>query len=82
MLRQRNKNSELPLTNAGYLNSATFVDGSGKSIKTEAPILKAARNASAYTRYSYIWLFGSVFSIFFGWYFVSYRYGESKVLRV
>jgi hypothetical protein len=72
MLRQRNKATDLPLT----FNTPSNIDGSGRSVKMEAPILKAARNASSYTRYSYIWLFGSIFSIFYGWHFATSRYGK------
>lgn len=75
MLRQRNKTTDLPLTS----HIPSKVDGSGRSIRMEAPIVKAARNASSYTRYSYVWLFGSIFSILYGWHFATSRYGKIVV---
>lgn len=73
MLRQRNKTTDLPLTS----HIPSNMDGSGRSVQMEAPIMKAARNASSYTKYSYMWLFGSIFSILYGWHFATSRYATT-----
>lgn len=73
MLKRRNKSSSLPLSNSSY----STADGSGRSIHTEAPILKAARNASAYTRNSYIWTFTSLFIIIYCYRSLWYHYATT-----
>jgi len=53
------------------------VDGSGLSVKMDAPIVKAARNASAYTRNSYIWCFTSIFCTYWCWNHIWYHYATT-----
>jgi hypothetical protein len=53
------------------------VDGSGLSVRMEAPILRAAKNASAYTRNSYIWCFSSIFLIYWSWNHIWYHYATT-----
>ncbi|KAL9189025.1 hypothetical protein ACHAXT_011515 [Thalassiosira profunda] len=47
--------------------SSKIEDGSGKSIKMEAPLAKAIRSADGFIKGTYIWLFVSIFFIWGGW---------------
>lgn len=58
MLKRRNLNSGLPL--ASHSGGA---DGSGRSIRMDAPAVRAVKNASGYTKGSYAWTFGSLAGI-------------------
>ena len=88
MLRRRK--DELPTTlpstgggNNGFGVNSNFgtynggiPDGSGKSIKMDAPLVKAIKSASGVTKYSYIWLGVSVLFIWCGWGLISKNSGE------
>mmetsp|Transcript_1926 Transcript_1926/g.4654 ORF Transcript_1926/g.4654 Transcript_1926/m.4654 type:complete len:388 (-) Transcript_1926:76-1239(-) len=63
MLRRRVR-EDLPLGGARPSDEA---DGSGKSIKMEAPLAKAIRTADGFVKGSWIWLFVSVLLILGGW---------------
>ena len=69
----RSRGGGLPTT------SSKFEDGSGKSIKMEAPLIKAIRNADGFVKGTYIWFFVSIFFIWSGWTWIS-RNGSSMVL--
>ena len=47
--------------------TSSYSDGSGKSIKMDAPLVKAIRKADGFTKGSYIWLFVSLFFVWAGW---------------
>ncbi|KAL7477487.1 hypothetical protein ACHAW6_003294 [Cyclotella cf. meneghiniana] len=66
MLRRRR--DDLPTTFAPTPNGP---DGSGKSIKMEAPLVKAIRSAEGATKYTYIWFFVSVAFVWMGWSLIS-----------
>ena len=81
----RNKDAlELPTT------QRSAIDGSGTSVRMEAPILRAAKNASPYTRNSWIWLCTSLFVIVWSWKHIWYHYattflecnGDDCVLKI
>ena len=46
---------------------SSYSDGSGKSIKMEAPLVKAIRKADGFIKGTYIWLFISLFFVWAGW---------------
>ena len=62
MLRRRGGDS-LPTSS----QPSSYADGSGKSIKMEAPLVKAIRTADGFTKGTYIWLFISLFFVWTGW---------------
>ncbi|KAL7497159.1 hypothetical protein ACHAWT_005322 [Skeletonema menzelii] len=62
MLRRRGGDS-LPMSS----QPSSYADGSGKSIKMEAPLVKAIRKADGFTKGTYIWLFVSLFFVWAGW---------------
>ena len=66
MLRKRLGGGGLPTT-TGLGASKKFEDGSGKSIKMEAPLAKAIRSADGFIKATYIWFFISIFFIWGGW---------------
>jgi hypothetical protein len=53
-------------------------DGSGKSIKMDAPLVKAIRAASIATKYTYVWFGVSVLFIWSGWSLISRGSGEQS----
>ena len=55
----------------GGTSNQIVPDGSGKSIKMEAPLVKAIRTASGATKYTYIWFGVSVLFCTFGWGLIS-----------
>merc|ERR1712151_189471 len=57
------KDFELPITS----QSSNAVNGSGKSIHTDAPIIRTIKQASTCTKFSYIFLLFSIFMILYGW---------------
>lgn len=67
MLRNRGSGfgGELPTT--FNQPSSKVADGSGKSIKMEAPLAKAIRSADGFIKGTYVWLFISIFFIWGGW---------------
>lgn len=65
MLRKRGSGGELPTTFNG--GPSKLPDGSGKSIKMEAPLAKAIRSADGFMKGTYIWFFISTFFIWGGW---------------
>ena len=82
MFRRNNKNETLPSTAYGTGRGSSggglpfggggSHDGSGRSIKMDAPVVKAWRKASVYTRVSYCLLGLALCLIFYG--FRSLRY--------
>ncbi|KAL3777348.1 hypothetical protein HJC23_008854 [Cyclotella cryptica] len=74
MLRRRR--DDLPTT---FAPTANGPDGSGKSIKMDAPLVKAIRSAEGATKYTYMWFFGSLVFIWMGWSLIS-RGSASMVL--
>lgn len=87
MFRRNNQNDTLPSTTYGTgrgSSSSGFPfggggshDGSGRSIKMDAPVVKAWRKASVYTRVSYCLLGLALFLIFYG--FRSLRYWNASI---
>mmetsp|Transcript_32205 Transcript_32205/g.54417 ORF Transcript_32205/g.54417 Transcript_32205/m.54417 type:complete len:393 (-) Transcript_32205:73-1251(-) len=63
MLRRRGGGDSLPMSS----QPSSYGDGSGKSIKMEAPLVKAIRKADGFTKGTYIWLFVSLFFVWAGW---------------
>lgn len=61
MLR-RKKDLELPIT-----SQSSSLNGSGKSIHTDAPIIRSIKQTSSCTKFSYILLLFSIFMILYGW---------------
>ena len=53
-----------------------MADGSGKSIKMDAPLVKAFRSASVATKYTYVWFSISVLLVWVGWSLISRGSGE------
>ena len=51
------------------------IDGSGRAVDMDAPILKSVKNSSLYTRISYGWCFGSLWLAWFSWRWIRYEYG-------
>lgn len=65
----------LPL--GGFGGGGGSLDGSGRSVKMDAPVVKAWKKASGYTKYSYYFLGFTCFLIFYG--FRSLRYWNSSI---
>jgi hypothetical protein len=57
-------------------------DGSGKAIKMDAPVVKAWKQSSAYTKYSYYILLFFIFLMFVGYRHLRYWNGECRECRV
>ena len=78
-LKRRNTNSS-----SGLLPSQTGspIDGSGRSVSMDAPILRAAKNSSTYTRASYGWCFGSLWIAWYSWRCIRYEYGTYVGKRI
>jgi len=74
MLRKRG--GELPTT---FNQPSKDTDGSGKSIKMEAPLAKAIRSADGFIKGTYLWFFISIFFIWGGWTWIR-RNSASMVL--
>jgi len=85
MFRRNNKNDSLPSTTYGtggggglpFGRGGGSLDGSGRSIKMDAPIVKAWRKASGHTRWSYYILGLTLFMVFYG--FRSLRYWNASI---
>lgn len=95
MFRRNNRNDILPSTHYGTGrgssggglpafsgSSGGFNDGSGRSIKMDAPVIKAWKKASGYTRGSYYALAFTIFLIYYGYRSLSYWNGTSKIVFV
>jgi hypothetical protein len=79
MLRRRK--DELPTTlPANHAASNGLPDGSGKSIKMDAPLVKAIRSSSDATKYTYVWLGVSLLFVWVGWSWI--RSGSGKICCV
>lgn len=63
------------------LSNGKRVDGSGRGVQMDAPIVRSWKNASGYTRGSYMWLLGSLACVFFSYKYIMYHYG-TYVLHV
>jgi len=63
----------LPLGGGG----SGALDGSGRSIKMDAPVVKAWKKASGYTRWTYYFLGFTLFTIFYG--FRTLRYWNASI---
>mmetsp|Transcript_3359 Transcript_3359/g.8946 ORF Transcript_3359/g.8946 Transcript_3359/m.8946 type:complete len:322 (+) Transcript_3359:87-1052(+) len=85
LFRRNNQNDTLPSTSYGsgrggglpFAEGGGSLDGSGRSIKMDAPVVKAWKQASGYTRYSYYILGTTLFMIFFG--FRSMMYWNASI---
>lgn len=55
------------------------IDGSGRSVSMEAPILKSVKRSSLYTRLSYGWCLTSVWLAWFSWRWIRYEYGTINI---
>jgi len=87
MFQRNNKRDSLPITSYGGDSgggSLTFggsskkqLDGSGRSIKMDAPIVKAWKKAGGYTKVSYYFLAATLFMVFYG--FRSLRYWNASI---
>ena len=86
LFRRNNQNDTLPSTSygTGHGNGLPFsggggsLDGSGRSIKMDAPVMKAWKQASGYTRYSYYILGAALFMAFYGFRSMMYWNGTSN----
>jgi len=63
MMRRRNDGLCLPMTS----QQSDTPDGSGLAIHTDAPIVRAARNSSGYTRGSYACVLVAIFLMRWAW---------------
>ena len=81
MFRRNNQKDSLPSTSydgGGGGGGLPFgggngsLDGSGRAIKMDAPVVKAWKKATGYTRWSYYILAVTIFMVFYG--FRSLRY--------
>lgn len=90
MLRRKNNEAlptVLPLSPPGRQNSQGFLsnyqsngqDGSGRSIKMDAPIVKSWKKASIFTKYSYYALGFFLLLLFIGYRYLRYRNGKKLV---
>ena len=57
-------------------------DGSGKAIRMEAPVARAWKKATGYTKGSYYALIGCVFMIYFGYRWLRYNHGELFIVSI
>lgn len=88
MFQRNNRRDSLPSTSYGGGGggggglpfgggSNAHLDGSGRSIKMDAPIVKAWKKAGSYTKISYYFLAVTLFMIFYG--FRSLRYWNASI---
>lgn len=84
MFRRKN-NASLPTTilpassggsSPSFLRRQSGADGSGKSIKMDAPIVKAWKQANSFTKYSYYFLAFFILLMFTGYRYLRYWNGE------
>ena len=89
MFQRRNQNDVLPSTHYGtggggggglpsFGGGGGTLDGSGRSIKMQAPIVKAWKTASGYTRTSYYFLGVTLLMVFYGFRSLRYWNGTSN----
>ena len=79
MFRRNNRSDVLPSTHYGTgrgggggglpfsSGGGSLNDGSGRSIKMDAPVVKAWKKASGYTRGSYYALAATIFLVYYGY---------------
>jgi len=90
---QRKSSSSLPTTTSslnvpsgdtsgGGFGSSRPADGSGKAIRMDAPVVKAWKQSSPFTKYSYYILLACLFSIYMGYRYLRYWNGECQVTRL
>ncbi|CAJ1942286.1 unnamed protein product [Cylindrotheca closterium] len=76
MFRRKNSGSlpmnSSPRTGGGSFMSRPGDDGSGKSIRMDAPIIKSWKQASSFTKYSYYILAFFIFLMFVGYRYLRY----------
>jgi len=85
MFRRNNQNDTLPSTSYGsggggglpFGGGGGSLDGSGRSIKMDAPVVKAWKKASGYTKWSYYLLSFTLFMVFYG--FRSLMYWNASI---
>mmetsp|Transcript_31779 Transcript_31779/g.36491 ORF Transcript_31779/g.36491 Transcript_31779/m.36491 type:complete len:713 (+) Transcript_31779:93-2231(+) len=53
------------------------IDGSGRSVRMDAPLFRAAKNSSSYTKFSYCWLIGSITMITWSIRFMTFHYATT-----
>lgn len=61
------------------LSNGHRIDGSGRGVHMDAPIVKNWKNASGYTRWSYIWTFGSLAIMVLSYKYMLYHYGMYNI---
>lgn len=88
------KNNSLPTTSFGGPSNNTGgfglhlgkgkngPDGSGKAIKMDAPVVKAWKQSSTFTKYSYYILLFFIMLIFIGYRYLRYWNGENSVVSL
>jgi len=72
MFQRRNNNGGLPMAT----HSSGYPDGSGRAVKMDAPVIRAWKNASTFTKSTYYWFVGSLLLIFFSWRHISYHHAS------
>ena len=70
----KSNNDGLPSLSNGHR-----IDGSGRGVHMDAPIVKNWKNASGYTRWSYIWTFGSLATMVLSYKYMLYHYGMYNI---
>ena len=68
-------NNDVSLPSLSSPSSGYQVDGSGRGVKMDAPIIRGWKQASGYTKGSYYWLLGSLVSMVWGVRFMMNDYG-------
>ena len=76
MFQRRGGGGSLPTTMGMPTNGGGMGDGSGRAIKMDAPVVKAWKKASAFTKYSYYFLMFCVLLIFMGYRYLRFWNGK------
>lgn len=74
MLKRRNRKLDLPMVGS---HASSALDGSGRAISMDAPIIRSAKNASPYTKGSYLWTLGSFVVAIWGWRSIWWHYATT-----
>jgi len=89
MFRNRRKQDSLPTssnvapsvfhlpTNTGA-NTGGIADGSGRAIRMEAPVARAWKKATTFTKGSYYALAVCILMMYFGYRWIRWHHGESS----
>ena len=67
--------STIPSNMGSSSGGGGMIDGSGRGIKMDAPIVRNWKRSSKFTKGSYFWLVGSIVTMIWSYRYMMYHYG-------